>query len=747
MQIDNEELMFYHLEIYPNDACLVFLVPQPNKHFNQLFIYLDSFRVLNGQTFQALKLYHGVDKVTVLNNRSNAWKFIQSIFQKRQAFTWATSKSSNVSLTHNSRRFQERFYAIINSSRYCFELSRLNARYGRSVAFDTQCAYAGLDVLPSISIKPKDNVLSKSELATVARYCAQRVIAYYRLFQTPYYHDVYAVRNEIIQRYQLHTTPMATDAQISSLMLTNNGHIKYLDSNGIDYHYPVNGESVDLLEYLQQRKILPARVEHFYHRLQGKTKRQADRLLNGKTTVTVPYYRNQLPTNSYVTLSIGGAHGSVNLNSLNIPFSGEFENEVSVNKRTVLYQNVYSIDIRSCYPTLLLNLNVFGERYRQVLNEKLQLERRRQQDAKSSLTIASLKLILNSATGKAAARSAISVPNKITSMRIIGNLLIYYLGSQFVQQCHAEVLMTNTDGILIGSTEKLAEKQIEQIAHNFGEQFSVQCKVQRIPQVMVKDTNNIIEWDTQPELKPILVTGKLGKGYRGLIPLTGAMDHPPIVDMTVIEFLTQYAGEQMTDDDKKGRLLDILIGYLNPHCFNALQWCVIARKTAHQRLLLNNKEVSEVLRCVLSTHKANVVQVQNGTRINTPTGWTSAYVEVLNTSQALHRFTGQSLNLDAYVKWCMQVLKLWHINQQHSTNISLFSSDDKPDKNPIDDLTARFDSLIGKRTGKRNVSSSAIKPADKLIDHSVAPPVDDMSQFRKSGRLALFKRQRKKGLE
>ena len=746
MQVNIEKLMFYHLELYPNDACLAFIIPQSDGHFNQLFIYSNSFQMPKSSALQALKQYRGVDKVTLLSGQPDAWNFIQNTFQKYQVFTWLFDKTNKRPLNGNGRRFQKRFNTLLSSTGYCYELSRLNARYGRPVAFNTQCAYAGLDILPKIPVKPKSNVLSQTELTTVALYCAQRAISYYRLFQTPYYHDVYAIRSEIIQRYRLHATPMSTDAQISSLMLTDNSKIKYQDLDSIDYHYPVNGQKADLLEYLKRQNIIPARIEEFYQRLRGKTKQQADQILDGKTTITIPYYRNQQPTDSYVTLSIGGAHGSLATNTLNIPFFDKSNGEVSINKQTVLYRDAYSIDIRSCYPTLLLNLNVFGERYRQVLNEKLSLERQRHQDAKSSLTIASLKLILNSATGKAAARSAISVPNKITSMRIIGNLLIYYLGSQFVQQCHAKVLMTNTDGIIIGSDDKLVEEQIKQIAHDFGERFNVQCKVRHIPQVMVKDTNNIIEWDVHPELKPILATGKLGKGYRGTIPLTGAMDHPPVVDMAVIEFLTRYAGEIMTDDDKKGRLLDILIGFLNPHQFDPLQWCVVARKTAHQCLFLNQNAVDNVLRCVLSTRDGNIVQIQNGTHITAPKGWPSSRVEILNSRRALQNFTGQSLDLDAYVEWCMQVLNLWHIKQQRPS-VSLFNVEDEPDKDPVDDLTARFDSLIGKRTVTQKDSASVVEPANRLVYHSVAPPVDDMSQFEKSGRLALFKRQRKKGLE
>lgn len=172
--------------------------------------------------------------------------------------------------------------------------------------------------------------------------------------------------------------------------------------------------------------------------------------------------------------------------------------------KTVFGKDVIHADVDSLYPSLLALLktllrldgvDVYGELRTERLRLKKSLPEHKsaytEQDWINNAIQLLNKLLLNSATGAADANfdTNILVSNKITAMRIIGNLLIYILSMQLAS-IGGTLVSINTDGLYVhGITEAEADAVIDEWKNLF--QLSASPEI--VPRFVSKDANNRLE--------------------------------------------------------------------------------------------------------------------------------------------------------------------------------------------------------------------------------------------------------------
>lgn len=172
--------------------------------------------------------------------------------------------------------------------------------------------------------------------------------------------------------------------------------------------------------------------------------------------------------------------------------------------KPIFGRNIIHIDVDSLYPTLLDWLetlertdgyDIYGDLRVERLKLKHSLPEHKsdftEEDWRKNAVQLLNKLLLNSATGAADANfdTNILVPNKIVSMRIIGNLLIYIL-SMKLAEAGGTLVSINTDGLYVAG---LTEKEADPIAQEWQDYFNLSAGPEPIDRFVSKDTNNRLE--------------------------------------------------------------------------------------------------------------------------------------------------------------------------------------------------------------------------------------------------------------
>lgn len=561
------------------------------------------------------------------------------------------------------------------------DLSRANEKaavvQGRkriSQSFKQQCAYAGLTLFDEPKpVFDDEGALTKESLIEWLKYSAECTINQARLFESDTYQSELSAKASAVKHFDVGLPITSTSANISSCVLTDNGEHPLHDADSISLQIDMNGQPVNLLRYLFDQQIIPQPVYEFYHAVEGQSVSTHKDFASAKkqlpyqvSSLTVPYYDEYYhATDSYAVMSFGGAHGTLASMPLNGSFNDNGESAYrlgeTVEKTVVDVKHVFSVDADSFYPTLAVKLGIFGERYAEMLKNRLKIKHQLPDDkttwndehnALYQQSLAS-KLILNSATGAANmhnSRSMLPLDNKVTSLRILGNLIIYELGTAFARQMHAKIISTNTDGIKIafdhlGDAPTIDE--ISSLAESLGQKYGLHYEVKQLDRVMVKDSNNLLEW-MHGQL--VNVTGKLGKGYEGSMPLAGTMDHPPIVDMACTAYLSQQP------DGDPGAWLEQWLNERLEKQFVPMQWCIVARNTESRKLTLNDQSVNDAIRVWLKDDGQMLNAVgKNGTPRKLP-AWPSNLVEpIVNVNRAVKNRP----SVKPYVQWSLNSLKPW----------------------------------------------------------------------------------------
>ena len=223
---------------------------------------------------------------------------------------------------------------------------------------------------------------------------------------------------------------------------------------------------------------------------------------------------------------------------------------MTLNKRYVFTSaaSVNHEDFKSYYPGLLRTMNVFNnpalgyDRYGEIFENKerygimmkdMSLSQEERDFARAQRE--NVKLILNSASGggDASFDSPIRVNNKVTAMRIIGQLFTWYIGQAQALE-GARIPSTNTDGLYTDLEETLNNEILERES----KRIQVPIEPERM-HLISKDSNNRIEYlvNDDGSIKVLSASGDLAC-WQG--PSTSkSLDHPAIVDNVVVKYLTR----------------------------------------------------------------------------------------------------------------------------------------------------------------------------------------------------------------
>lgn len=556
---------------------------------------------------------------------------------------------------------------VFKAHRHIVDISTLNPKSNRNLELQ------GLYQLDFIKSSPEfDECGTDMENMKLIESVTSRVIAVRNLFQSPVYKGAFETHRNLIERYDLDNLISDTSANIAANIITENGKKPVTDSNIISYDYPTKQGTVNMLDEFP----LTDEVHDFYAMLEKRvigSRNDLDKFyedyadahgINGRiTTVNAPIGEN----GAYQTFSIGGGHGS-RAETVN-----PFEKPRNVIEQ---YPDVTAIDADGLYPTLAVNLGIYGKAYDDVLTERVAIKKSlpaersewTSEDRKKYRLMKDLKGVLNPPTGKSntfSPHAKLPLDNSIISMRCIGNMLIYGLALEMVK-LGAEVIFVNTDGIKVTNGTASSEA-INDTVTEFAEKYGLSFEVKKLKRLIVKDTNNTIEWGNNGISN---VTGKLGKGYEGQIPLDARIDHPVIVDKTVVRWFDSHADWQSLTEYDARAFFEEFLTYQAEHA-REIEWCLFVADTEKQSYAVDGRPLKKPLACVLSPEGHHLTCMAGG-KERKITGWTSQTVSVLGVDKK------REIDIRAYVEWCMNVYRQWFTPRSEQTSLELDNIRDEP---------------------------------------------------------------------
>src|SRR5690625_3901018 len=150
--------------------------------------------------------------------------------------------------------------------------------------------------------------------------------------------------------------------------------------------------------------------------------------------------------------------------------------------------NFMQIDVKSYYPTLILNNSFLDERaidkYKQIYNTRLELQK--QKDTKEE----AYKLITNIVYGGLKSKwSNLYNPQMSNSIVVNGQLILTH--SVLLLNNFCELIQSNTDGIII-KYEPVMRESIIKIIKLFEDRYNLQFDIDYITKIAQKDVNNYV---------------------------------------------------------------------------------------------------------------------------------------------------------------------------------------------------------------------------------------------------------------
>lgn len=727
-----EKQIFYDLQVEYADDVLTFFLPK-NKY---LGVFYNSFSIVNKKhlKYRIKDAFDEIERVVFFNlerapiNCKYPFEKVRDALMRPNVLTitWdatdeklildADKLCSPYQLRNTNKTIPKHF---ISANKLNEKAAFVKEHQRIYPSLELQSAYAGLSIPQKPVLRTqgenRKELISES-MEDLIFYSTNRTINTYRLLQTNLYKNTVDTKQGIINTYDIDAKVDDTDAKLSSLVLTHNRKYQFQDYSGINFEIETDQGKINLLQHLYKQKIIPQAVFEFYQQVENKNYKNYSKALNHGTTTLVPYYNNDLqPTDCYANFSFGGNHGSISSQKLQTPFDNKISID-TVNKITKQFFNAYSIDADNCYPTANVKMKIFNNEncndYEEMLKESISIKRSlpehikdwTDEDKNNSHKRLKLKRILNTATGAADVKhhSMLPLNNKIMSMRIIVNLIIYELGTQYTRKLNAKVISTNTDGIKIAfDTENIDEQTIFDIADEMSHKYGIHFSVKKIDRIIVKDTNNLIEWSKNQDNSYTVenVNGKLGKGYQGKVPLDGNLDHPIIVDMAVIDYLTNH-DDISNITDASQYLKKFLEEHLeNKKSFDGMQWALFVKPTDKMKYQYDNCEISKAGRFYFSKTGKTIHCTNAKGKVTKIRLWTSDKVKKINYKYEINKIA-DDIDIEPYYQWTMNVLKQW-IHLQN-TQPSIFES--KPSKiKPTKELKLKSkDSVLAKFLKERS---------------------------------------------
>lgn len=340
----------------------------------------------------------------------------------------------------------------------------------------------------------------------------------------------------------------ATAANLAGMVLIGEKRIRPKDNDTIQYLFPLPDHSPgaeegatklqDLLEFMNKNeKFMHPYLYTFFSHFRGKDTRSGwdehetikSQPITHKATMNCPYYRDGKPTDTYISVSTGGAHGSVmaglskkSPDEVNAWIKSGVES-LKNEKPTIDRENVLHLDWSSFYPVMASKMKLYEtsegvDRYTGIIEQRIKIKQElpfnhaewTPEDYEKQELQIGLKFVLNNATGAGNThkpKALLPLDNKTISMRLVGNMFIWCL-AQRLTEAGAFIIGTNTDGIYVTNISlEDTEKVVEGYVHDYG--MDVEPEV--LSRFINRDTSNrieIVEGNVQE------VRGRLRHGYK-----------------------------------------------------------------------------------------------------------------------------------------------------------------------------------------------------------------------------------------
>lgn len=418
-------------------------------------------------------------------------------------------------------------------------LKKEEARFGMDIVIDENVADADYDGM------------SGQELIDMLTYNAADVLATALVSKNRVIVGQLTSRDAVRRLYpytSAHATPLEkavkyapaardeTAAHIASLVIVGPNRTKPVDYRAVSFEFPTPSGKRDLLDMMHEtEEYMHPLMYQFFDHFRGKDTSSAHDNWNVKRTqpithsarINIPYYRDGSPTNTYIRVSTGGAHGSV-MSTL----SGYSEDMVEQwvrsdvgaadhEKPTLDLRDVIHVDWSSFYPTMSSKMGLYvtpdGEdRYTAMIQKRLEIKSKlpkiketwTAEDYALNEEQDGLKFVLNSATGAGNMHrkyALLPLDNKTLSMRLCGNLHIWCL-CQRMTQAGGFIVSTNTDGFyLVG----LSVERVQEVIDGYVETYGMPVAPEIVDRFINRDTSSRIEYQGTYRAE---VAGKLTHG-------------------------------------------------------------------------------------------------------------------------------------------------------------------------------------------------------------------------------------------
>lgn len=497
----------------------------------------------------------------------------------------------------------------------------------------------------------------------------------------------------------------ATASQMAGKIIRGPRQVRLHDNEAIDFTWRFeDGHKENLLDYVEREEYVHPLFIKFYRNWEGKDvsdmKRAKEirmRSLTGKNSMHIPYMDDKgRATSAFATPSIGGAHGTIydaskynDIYKMDMLDEGNYGDILALSKgssittATVDVRNVIHADFSSYYPTMSIRLGIYetGQKdyYREVVEERFRLKAMKPHKPFSEWTAdeiftqnaqEALKLVINGATGAAnQQKEYVDLPldNKITSMRIIGNILIYTLGQRFAK-IGGLIVSTNTDGLYVAN---VSQEVADDIVKDFISTYGLLLDPEPMERLINKDVNNRIEFDgghidtVGGQLSNCIdKTPSQSFGGRKRFQMVKSPNFPLVAGKVALDYMATVEGWLDETAPDKEKILELYDTYLYEDPFRPDIWTVTLkgnRDRIHYMKPLGSDEeyrLQDTNRLVFSNTGSIIHQMFKG-KVQKITGFTSDEVRVVNKREELFNIDIMDIDVDAYIEWTVSILKNW----------------------------------------------------------------------------------------
>lgn len=524
-----------------------------------------------------------------------------------------------------------------------------------------------------------------------------------------------------------------TASKLSALVIVGPYHKKPKDSETVEYTFPVpdgqGGEKlVDLWAYMEENEdYVHPYISAFFNHFRGKDTRDAfdDKKVKASQPIThgsrmnAPYFdKDNNPTDCYIRLSTGGAHGGEYAGLRHLT-KEEINEWIKVDKKigksvksTIDLKNIIHIDWSSFYPTMACKMKMYvtsdGEdRYNDIRVGRIEVKSELKSLAKQGKIGTpeydridkkqdAQKFVLNNATGEGNTHkpwAKLPLDNKTLSMRLIGNMLIWCM-AQRLAKVGAFIISTNTDGLYISG---ISVEQAQSVLDEYISIYGMDVDPEPIKRFINRDVSSRAEGHFDYNT-PTVVSGDLGNAQQTtfLDTVVGRnLTYPLVSGHAVVRYMFEDEDWLYKPYDRE-RLKSYILEEYNRETFNPQAWYYIYSGTKSRRLLIDGIRQDKIARLVLT---------KNGQHL---TNDTSSGLSKHHSVNVYHQLLHGNITK-------LSDVKSFEDNQPYDwSNID-------PDT-PIEDLEIKF--VVNKNAGQSN-KGTEYTPVDVETDY-----IEDVKNFR-----------------